>query len=193
MSALDVIELPGSPGHYGRRVLVEAWQAAGSPPVNSAGRLYGPQKAAWDAYQTGTGSPADNPDDESQRLAHVRFVALDITPTAERIRRLEAAGLYRPYSYEPWHWELPNVRAYALVRTIPTALPESKEDEVKYLYVDNDGNGKPVWVLVNSRTAKFVTTYEQKAANGWATVWGHARSVTRQEFLNALDAIRKTA
>lgn len=123
MGPLDVIPIPGHPGKYARRVAVEAWQAAGSPPINSAGRLYADQKYfwdGWDAREPGF-NPADNPDDETERLAHVRFVAFDIDPTPERIRRLEAAGFVRPYKYEPWHWELPNVRQYAIVRSIPAA------------------------------------------------------------------------
>lgn len=121
MSPLDVIPLPGYPGMFGRRRLAEAWQKAGSPHPNSAGRLYGEQKRLFDGFRDGLPgfAPADNPDDESQRLAHVRFVALDIDPTPERIKRLSAAGLYRPYAYEPWHWELPNVRDYAIVRSLP--------------------------------------------------------------------------
>lgn len=130
MSALDVIELPGSPGKWARRAAVDAWVEAGSPPVNSAGRLHGEQKELYDGWLNRLPgySPADNPDDETQRLAHVRFVGLDITPTPERVRRLAAAGLVRPYSYEPWHWELPNVRSYAIVLDLPgsgsTATPQ---------------------------------------------------------------------
>ncbi|KTR77427.1 hypothetical protein NS234_07425 [Microbacterium oxydans] len=129
MSALDIIPLPGQPGKWGRRVLVEAWIEAGSPPVNDggAGRLYGLQKYFWDGWADRLPgfNPADNPDDESQRLAHVRFGALDITPTPERVRRLEAAGLIRPYDYEPWHFELPNIRKYSIVRSLPAAATGS--------------------------------------------------------------------
>lgn len=127
MSALDVIPVPGHPGMYARRGFVTAWQAAGSPPLNSAGRLYGDQKRLYDGWRAGLPgfNPADNPDDESQRLAHVRFVAGDIDPTPERVRRLAAAGLIRPYSYEPWHWELPNVRSYGIVRAIPSTAGSS--------------------------------------------------------------------
>lgn len=123
MSTLDVIPIPGHPGMYARRAFVTAWQAAGSPRLNSAGRLYSLQKHFYDGWRAGKPgfNPADNPDEESQRLAHVRFVAGDIDPTPDRIRRLTAAGLIRPYPYEPWHWELPNVRRYAIVRSIPAA------------------------------------------------------------------------
>lgn len=150
MSPLDIIELPGEPGKYGRRALVEAWQSAGSPPVNrdGAGRLYGVQKYFWDGWaQRLPGfNPADNPDDESQRLAHVRFGGLDVDPTPERVRRLAAAGLIRPYSYEPWHWELPNIRTYSIVRSIPTTAgtttpptPESEEDEMTATFINIQG------------------------------------------------------
>lgn len=70
-------------------------------------------------------------------------------------------------------------------------IPE-QDDDMKFLYVDDDGNGKAVWVLLSTRTAKIVTTYDQPAANGWATVWGTAQIVARQDFLNAIDAIQKT-
>lgn len=146
MSPLDIIELPGQPGKFGRRILVEAWQAAGSPPVsnNGAGRLYGVQKYFWDGWAERLPgfNPADNPDDESQRLAHVRFVALDIDPTPERVRRLAAAGLIRPYSYEPWHWELPNVRRYAIVRELPATpqpTPLNREDHM--IRIQSPGRG----------------------------------------------------
>lgn len=146
MSALDIIELPGQPGKYARRAWVEAWVAAGSPPVNSAGRLYDVQKHFYDGWVNRLPgfNPADNPDDESQRLAHVRFVAGDIDPTPTRIRRLAAAGLIRPYGYEPWHWELPGVRNYAIVRSIPTTTgstttppAESEEDDMQLIRWNN--------------------------------------------------------
>lgn len=131
MSPHDIIELLGQPGQYARRVIVDAWLAAGAPPVNSAGRLVAEQQAAYDAWQNGTGSPADDPRrPDRDPLAHVRFVALDITPTEDRVQRLATAGLIRPYSWEPWHWEVPNVRAYDLV----TEIPREEDD----MYTDAD-------------------------------------------------------
>lgn len=122
MSADDIIELPGQPGKYARRIVVDAWQQAGSPNANSAGRLYAEQKYfydGWVARKPGF-NPADNPDSPSLPLAHVRFVALDIDPTPDRVRRLSAAGLVRPYSYEPWHWQpAGDVRRWPLVKEIP--------------------------------------------------------------------------
>ncbi|MFB4348484.1 hypothetical protein [Microbacterium sp. CR_7] len=159
MSPLDIIPIPNHPGMYARRVLVEAWQAAGAPPINSAGRLYDKQKYFYDGWVNRLPgfNPADNPDDESQALAHVRFVALDIDPTPERVQRLAAAGLRRPYRYEPWHWELPNVRSYAIVRSIPTtaggATPapiQSEEDDMRII----TWNGR-VW-LVKHETCAYV-------------------------------------
>lgn len=137
MSALDIIEMPGQPGKYGRRVLIDALVSAGSPPVNSLGRLYAQQKYFYDGWvrRLPGFNPADNPDDESQALAHVRFGAADIDPTPARIRRLSAAGLIRPYGYEPWHWEVPKVRSYAIVRALPTnagaaVAPKPEEDDM---------------------------------------------------------------
>lgn len=135
MSALDVIEIPGYPGMYARRALVEAWVEAGSPPItkpDGAGRLHGSQKRLYDGWIQGLPGyfPADNPDDESQALGHVRFAALDIDPTPDRVRRLEAAGLVRPFKHEPWHWALPDVRRYPIVRSLPTPTGKpSKEEE----------------------------------------------------------------
>lgn len=118
MNALDVVKLPGTE-FWARRLVVDAWIAAGSPPVNSAGRLHGEQLQFWHDYLYNGGAGADNPDDPNQDLGHVRFVALDITPTPARVRALEAAGLIRPYPWEPWHWAVPNVKQYDLVTELP--------------------------------------------------------------------------
>lgn len=122
MSPLDIIPVPGHDGMYARRAFVEAWQRAGSPRLRSAGRLYREQKDLYDGYRAGRPgfNPADNPDDETQRLAHVRFVAGDIAnPTPEVVAACKRAGLVFPYSYEPWHGELPGVYSYPIVRAIP--------------------------------------------------------------------------
>lgn len=124
MNPDEVIELPGAPGKFARRAVVMAWIAAGSPPVNSATRLLGEQQYFWDGWRLRLPgfSPADNPANLNNPLAHVRGVALDITPTPERVRRLAAAGLVRPYDYEPWHWQLPgNVRRFSLVSEFPNS------------------------------------------------------------------------
>lgn len=143
MSPDDVIEFPGQPGKYGRRALVEAWQKAGSPPINEdgAGRLYATQKWLFDQWQAHVPgyNPADNPDETWRPLAHVRFVGADINPTPARVKALTAAGLVRPYDYEPWHWQLPgDVRRFALVTSLPTPTNNddpkpfpSEEDKVK--------------------------------------------------------------
>ncbi|GAA5205876.1 hypothetical protein [Microbacterium kyungheense] len=122
MSPLDVIEIPGYPGWFARRVAVEAWQRAGSPRLTSAGRLYASQKYLWDGWAARLPgfNPADNPDDETQRLAHVRFVAFDLANPNHDRAAMQRAGFTFPYSYEPWHAELPNVRSYAIVRDIPS-------------------------------------------------------------------------
>jgi len=145
----DIVQLYGP--HYAVRPLADAWRAAGSPPINSAGRLYADQKGAWVAYQNGTGSPADDPDrPDLYPLAHVRFAAIDVTPTPDRVRALAAAGLVRPYEYEPWHWELPNVRAYPLVLALPAAtnvapltLPERNDDMPIIIAQRKDDNDAP--------------------------------------------------
>lgn len=182
MSALDIIPIPGHAGMYARRAFVEAWQVAGSPPLNSAGRLYLQQKYFWDGWAARLPgfNPADNPDDESQRLAHVRFAAGDIDPTPDRVRRLEAAGLVRPYSYEPWHWELPNVRRYAIVRSIPasagaaaspaTPAPQLEETEM-YFYVQIQGQ-LTTWILWIPGRASYQTTPDSNQAARWRKLVG---------------------
>jgi hypothetical protein len=116
----DIVEMPGEPGHFARRAIVDPWIRAGQTPVNSAGRLYWEQKQAWIRYQNGTGSPADNPDDPSNyQLGHCRFVALDIDATPQRVRELEAQGLIRPFAYESWHWTVPNIYDYSIVSALP--------------------------------------------------------------------------
>lgn len=173
-SPLDIIPIPGNPGMYARRAFVDAWHAAGSPPLNSAGRLYAEQKYYWDGWRHRLPgfNPADNPDDETQRLAHVRFVAGDIDPTPDRIRRLSAAGLVRPYPYEPWHWELLNVRSYPIVRSIPTTAgglaPEpdtiTEEDMPNGYYAKGDKAPDVYWIDQTTGKRRKVTLGELTAA-----------------------------
>jgi len=126
MGALDIIPVPGHPGMFNRRAAVEAWQRAGSPDVTYGGRLYGEQKRLYDLFRAGKGSPADNPDATWMPLAHCRFAAWDIRGITPTIRaRLIRAGFIFPYSYEGWHCELPNVKQYAIVHTIPSTSGEA--------------------------------------------------------------------
>ena len=154
----DIIEMPGQPGKYGRRVLVEALVRAGSPWITSLGRLYAEQKHFYDGWVARLPgfNPADNPDDESQQLAHVRFVAADIDPTPERVRRLTAAGLVRPFDYEPWHWTVPgDARRFAIVTRIPTlaggnatpiVTPKPLQEDAVILVEDTTGKrGRAMW------------------------------------------------
>lgn len=108
--------------HFARGGMYDAWVIAGRPNVNSSARPLdsGMQQAAWNAYQNGTGSPADDPSRPALfALGHVRAAALDIDPTDAVVAGMTAAGMERPFSYEPWHWAIPNVRAYPLVYSIP--------------------------------------------------------------------------
>lgn len=127
MSPLDIIEIPGYPGLFARRVVVEMWQRAGSPRINDAGRLYSTQKAARVAFLNGTGSPADDPDrPDIYPLAHVRFAALDVVNSARSA--MIAAGFEYPYDYEPWHGQLPNIYSYPLVTSIPASASDGATD-----------------------------------------------------------------
>ena len=144
MSPDDVVPLGKTP-YYARRAVAEAWAAAGYPPINSATRLKVEQKELFDGWQAGWDgyAPADDPDDPNAPLAHVRGVALDITPTPERVAALSRAGLVRPYSYEPWHWQLPgDVRRFPLITAFPSpaapATPApipSEEDDMLALKI----------------------------------------------------------
>lgn len=137
---LEIVEIPGWPGRYARRFIVEMWQDAGSPPINDAGRLKDQQQRAWNAYQNGTGSPADDPNrPHIFPLAHVRFVALDVPPVyGPAMRR---AGFVMPYSYEPWHFQVAgDVRRFDLVTSLPVAAgsgetPFPEEDD---MFTDED-------------------------------------------------------
>lgn len=75
----------------------------------------------------------------------------------------------------------------------PPVAVESEEDEMKFMYVDDDGNKRPVWVLLNVKTGKIVITYSQAQATSWTVPWGNAQRATRQQFLDAIDAIQKTS
>ena len=84
--------------------------------------------------------------------------------------------------------------------TLTTPLVEG-DTEMKLLYVtdNHDGNGRPGWVLLNTRTGNTVTMLNdgtplaQSRADSWAAVWGTAKKVNRQSMLNAIAAIQQTA
>lgn len=142
---MQVIEIPWQPGMYAVRALVDKLIVAGRPRINSAHRVYQDQKNARNAYLAGTGSPADDPDrPDLYELGHVRAIAVDIDVTPENVRRLSAAGLVRPFSWEGWHWRLPgDVRRFPLLFSLPSnassassgnATPIEEDD----MYNDSD-------------------------------------------------------
>lgn len=126
MSELDIVQVPGYPGKWARRCVVEAWITAGRPYVNWAGRTYEEQKRLWNLYNTivngkRLGNAADNPD-ANTRQPHVRGMALDLAGYDKG--RMEAAGFVQPIwrrtgfsQDEPWHWEL--ARYVDNIRSIP--------------------------------------------------------------------------
>ncbi|WP_137771890.1 MULTISPECIES: hypothetical protein [unclassified Microbacterium] len=203
MSPLDIIPIPGHPGKHARRVIVEAWQAAGRPPINSALRLYDEQKYFYDGWvdRIPGFNPADNPDDETQQLAHVRGVALDIDPTPDRVRRLAAAGLIRPFSYEPWHWTVPNVRTYPIARIIPTTAgglaPDTdtiqEEDMPNGYYAKGDKSAEVYWIDQTTGKRRKVPKGELTAAQAFNVATGgkfgagHVAVMPQSDF----DAIPK--
>lgn len=148
MSEADLIQIPGyPPGTYARRILADALAEAGSPPANSITRLYAEQKELHDDYLSGDGAPADDPDASWLPLVHVRGVGADIDPTPDRIARLEAAGLVRPYWYEPWHWQpAGDMTRFELVTAFPTPkqpapkpTPKKEDDEMTTSYINMKG------------------------------------------------------
>jgi len=115
MGALDVVAVPGYKGMWARRVVVEAWIAAGKPKLLWAGRTYEEQKRlylGWKNKKPGYNA-ADNPD-ANTRQPHVRGMALDLAVyDSGTVLRMLKAGFTRPvwvrngYSQdEPWHFEL---------------------------------------------------------------------------------------
>lgn len=145
MSPNDLIEYPAQPGEFGRRILIDALVAAGSPRTNSLTRLKPEQQDAYDAWvrRDPGANPADDPNDERQQLGHVRGVAADIDVHPAVVKRLEAAGLVRPFSWEPWHWTVAyDVRGYALVLERPdfTTTPDPQEEPDMLILVAKDNS-----------------------------------------------------
>lgn len=141
MSPHDIIEFPGYPGRWGRRILVEMWQKAGSPAFEEAGRTFARQQQLFDGHAAGLPgyNPADDPNNTKQPRAHIRGAAIDFTYRGD-IAAAKAAGFIFPYPWEWWHGEVPNVLTYPLVYTVPSLAgggatpiplptPESTEGE----------------------------------------------------------------
>ena len=134
MGAFDIVKVPGHPGMWARRCVVDAWVAADCPPLDGAGRTKEKQRWFYQQWLNGTGNAADNPD-ANTRQPHVRGMGLDLAwrnPPADVVERMEEAGFIRPITVrkgkpwsdgkggfsqdEPWHFEL--ARYYAGVKTI---------------------------------------------------------------------------
>lgn len=84
----------------------KGWKGKSDGPVSGL-RTYAEQKALWDAYQNGTGSPAFPPDGPSlhmvSNLPKNRLHAVDMSDAA---RFCEITGWRRPYNPpEFWHVE----------------------------------------------------------------------------------------
>jgi len=124
MSPFDIVKVPGYPGLWSRRCVVDQWVAAGRPPLDGAGRTKEKQRWFYQQWLNGTGNAADNPDADT-RQPHVRGMALDLAwrnPPADVVERMAEAGFIRPITVrkgkpwkdgkggfsqdEPWHFEL---------------------------------------------------------------------------------------
>lgn len=148
MAYNDIVEIPGYPGRWALRFVVERWIAAGRPRINDAGRTYQQQLDARLKYERGQGAPADDPRYPNlYRLAHPRGFALDIAYTDAIVRNMLAAGFYRPYSYEPWHFEPTgyNIYNFPIIRDPwaailagtqnPAPAPEPPKEEPEMIIV----------------------------------------------------------
>lgn len=180
--------------------------------VNSAWRdpvLQQRMFEAWEAFIAGRGPrPPHGRALPPSRSVHCRGMALDTDDHLVAV--LADHGWFRTASDEPWHFEYDPARdnhigAPAGVEVTPTNPVDIQEDDMKLLYITDDVDGgavkSPGWVLLNTRTGKVPlgnvlradNPANQARANGWAAVWGNARSVTRQEFKNAIKAIVDSA
>jgi hypothetical protein len=189
MPDTDVVEIPGHPGQYAIREAVRRWILAGSPEFNSAGRLKSEQKDLWLGYINNVPGfyPADNPDADMP-LAHVRFGAFDIRYYADRAR-MEAAGFVFPYdgkdgrANEWWHGELPNIRQYPLVESIPQLTSYEVSElieheiggEMQGYYVKGNKSTSVFWVQVAGEkggTRRHVLPGELSAASAFNQATG---------------------
>lgn len=71
---------------------------------------------------------------------------------------------------------------------ITILIPDEREDEMLLLNItdDVDGNKKPGYLIWDPReNAFFPPTLNEDAGKGWEKVWGPARKVVRQDWLNA--------
>lgn len=196
-SPLDVIALPGvSPTKYARRFMVEKWIAAGRPPVNDAGRLYQQQLDARLAFENGTGSPADDPREPWRYpLAHTRFVAFDIDPTPARVAALTAQGLVRPFSYEPWHWTVPNVYDYPIVTSIPatagtgsTPFPNANQPQEDDMAYPISINKTHYFLIAPGYIKHFGTFAPAELTKNIVASNDQWIDLTREQFDNQLDS-----
>lgn len=161
--------------------------------ITDAGRSFFQQEKNWLAWLNGTGSYAAEPGTSPHEFGN----AIDTDEGKHIVEVMERHGWRRPLDDEPWHW------VYWLHldrhRNDPApSTPESEEDEMKFLLIDNEGNGNQAYVLLNTRTGKHIHTTDTTVANGWAQLWGTAQTyngkpIPRQQFLNAIDAIKKTS
>jgi hypothetical protein len=142
-SPLDLVQVPGQPGHKARRVAVEAYVRAGNFALAEATRTVERQQYLYDGYAAGKPgfAPAWNPRDTRRDLAHVRGVAFDISwpYTAAKRSALERAGFVFSEKSEPWHAQLPNPTSYPFVTAAqfagagtlaPVPVKPPQEDDV---------------------------------------------------------------
>lgn len=202
MSDLDVIPLPGYPGLWDRRVVVERWDKAGRPPVRWAGRTYDEQKYLWNGWRNKLPgfNPADNPDADT-RQPHVRGMALDLKVwDANTVRRMKEAGFVQPIwkrngfsGDEPWHFE--PVEYVGKMRTIPKVIAAPSGDgSTPFIPIEEAlmANATIIVQRANSQLAKGVFDPEKgkivRELNGApeSAVW---RGVEQTQSVNDLQVV----
>lgn len=200
-------ELKSAPAQSIRRLDV----ALGRPvDINSAYRDWNEQMRLHLAYLAGRGPLALHPDTSW----HCKGMAVDSDDNPSRNAALrplwEENGWRFEVPSEDWHGQYytsldknygkpadSDSRPFP-TPTEPTTFTLRKARPMDYVFIDDDGSGKPGYVLVNLTTGKVLLATSTAQANGWAQYWGNARktpsgtAIPRQQFLNALDAIKKT-
>lgn len=168
------------------RPAYNAWLAAGSPIIEEAGRYEERQQYLYDGWKAGKPgfNPADNPKSTTQELAHVRFIAVDLTYKKD-IHRMKSVGWVFPFSWEWWHARLPDPFNYPLIRQASggNTTPLRKRSEMHLLRItDNaDGNGRPGWWWIRERDGKIFLTLDATHAATWRATTPDERTVDRYQ------------
>jgi hypothetical protein len=130
-----------------------------------------------------------------------RAMQIGVLTVAQRLR--QTGEHFQFWSDYMGGYDLVSTGTASIISTplVPVVPLKPKEEEaMKLLYItdNSDGNGKPGWWLLNTRTGKIVllvadAANAQTIANSWAVVWGDSIKCVRQDALNAQAAIQQTS